>query len=159
MTMNGKNAIAILICALICAGCSSDDPWESPSIGLISSNDASLYYITPQNDVGIVFFRAGRLNSSDSNTSDPEARTFHYSGTLTAENDEVQVEYRFNSSNVMEIAISGAVYNLAQGAVFLITEQGSVEQLPFNPLPPSKEYGDLLRDYLRTNKSNSGAGG
>ncbi len=157
--MNSKKAVVILACALVCAGCSSDDPWESPSIGLIGDDGATLFYIAPQNDAGVVFFRAGQLNVSDSNSSNPKERTFKYSGTLTAPDEGIQVAYQFSSKDPLIILIDGAVYNLAQGGVFLITEQGAVEQLPFNPLPPSKDYADLLGEYLRATESHDEAGG
>ena len=150
--MKGKNMkwkilVVSVTCMVMCFACSSKAPWKSPSAGLISTNEGSLFYITPQDNAGVVLFHMGDLSSSSPHTSNPKTRTFDYSGTLTA-GDAVKVTYRLLSSDVERITINDIIYELSKGRVFLIAEQGSVSQLPFSPLEPSKQYVERLKNYV-----------
>ena len=145
--MNWKIVLVSVTCMVMCSACSSEAPWEPPSAGLITTNEASLLYIMPQKSIGVILFHLGDLNSSSSHTSNPKTRTFDYSGTLTA-GDAVKVTYRQLSSDAQRITINDIVYELGKGRVFLIGEQGKVSQLPFSPLEPSKQYVDRLKNYV-----------
>jgi hypothetical protein len=145
--MKWKTLVVSVTCMVMCFGCSSRAPWESPSAGLITKNGAALFYIKPQDDAGVVLFHVGDLNSSSSHTSNPKTRTFDYSGTLTA-GDAVQVTYRLLSLDAERITINDIIYELSKGRVFLIAEQGSVSQLPFSPLEPSDQYVERLKNHV-----------
>lgn len=150
-----KSVVCAVACTVLCIGCASQSEWQSPSSGLITKDGAGLFYIVPQQDPGVAFFHVGDLNSSASHTSNPKVRTFNYTGTLTTETSAA-VAYGLSSSDLTKIRIGNATYDLRQGRVFMIADQGTVQQIPFAPLVPSQEYVQRLKEYASANKTSGG---
>jgi hypothetical protein len=148
--INWKLMAGLAACGIMCSGCSSENGWKSPSGGLITKNEAALFSITPHEDAGVAFFHSSDLNASTSHTSNPKDRTYNYSGTLSAGAD-IKVTYQLKS-DVSQIVISDTAYNLIDGRVFVVTDQGDILQLPFAPLAASEQYLQKLQAYVNANK-------
>ncbi len=149
--MNWTAAAVSVACMILGLGCSPQSAWQPPSAGLITKNGAGLFHITPHGGPGVILFHGGDLNSSASHTSNPKTRAFDCAGRLTTGGGR-QVTYRLLSSDPGRITLNDVVYDLGKGSVFLITEAGSVVQLPFATLEPSDGYLENLREYFSANK-------
>lgn len=147
-----KCTLMNLVFAVLTIGCSKEMSWEAPSAGLITRNTAALFYIVPDNTPGVVWFYMGDLNSSASHTSNPKTRNFDYSGTLTTDTKAV-VPYELKSVSSGVIMILDKIYDLSEGRVFVIAEDGGITQIPFAPLKPSDAYLTQLEEYMNASKS------
>jgi len=148
---------AMATCVVLLGGCSRDPAWKGPAAGLISTNDGSLFSIEQTDGPVLIFFYAGKLNSSTSHTSNPAIKTFDYTGTLTSE-ERITISYKYRSSEASRIEIGGSRFELASGTVFCIENDGQVIQLPFGGLAASREYLEKLKGYFSADKAASADG-
>ena len=97
----------------------------------------------------IVFYFPFDINSSADHTSDTRSRTFDYSGTITTSPDnETVLSYHLSSSDVTRIRSNETDFELGNGSVFHVARDGTVTQLPFSGLQPTKEYVVKLQQYF-----------
>lgn len=140
-----------LTCLLLLAACCKAPAWKAPSVGLIATNDGSMFYIEKMDGPVLIVYCAGDLDADTSDNSNSTDRTFNYSGTLTSETG-VQLSYKYLSSSIHTIELGDSQYDLSSGTVFCIQSDGQIAQLPFKGLTPSKECLERLKDHFNANK-------
>ncbi|QDU43609.1 hypothetical protein Mal52_20850 [Symmachiella dynata] len=104
----------------------------------------------------IVFFFPFDVNSSTEHTSNPATRTFDYSGKITlSPSKEKVMTYHIASSDVSRITCNDSDYELKNGSVFHVSKDGTIKQLPFAGLQPTREYVLDLKDYFDSHQGNA----
>lgn len=146
------------------AGCSqtATPTWKPALAGghHIGIGDSTIlafgYSDAPQHSV--VFFFPFDINSSTDHTSNPKSRTFDYSGTVTRSPDKKEVlSYAISSTDASKITCNEVAYDLRHGSVFNVALDGTITQLPFAGLEPTKEYVGELEQYLGPRAGNTNA--
>ena len=142
-------AIVLLVVLLLVIGLATfltkhapPPPFAASAEGLISSLDASLYYVRGP-AVHLLVYLPGSWNASTRSTSNAATRTLITDVTLHA-NGKPDVLLKWSSASPAEVSVGGETFALDKGSVFRVREDGTVEQLPF--APPS---GDFDQAYLK----------
>lgn len=139
-------AIVAACLSLIPSTASAAKPGIGPSEGNITGDAASLYYLkNPAHTV--VFYFPGELNSRSRSSQNATRRSFLTDVTLQA-NGMQAVTVKGESSHPGSIRINGTEYKLAEGALFRVSADGEIHQLPFAPLEPSREYLAVLTRFF-----------
>lgn len=138
-------AIAIPVAMLRAA----EEAWNPPQAAHIGTNDFSAYCVHHGTDVAFVIAYHGETSSSSTHDSNPETRTWSDSGTLTTKNSGIALSFlrRHTAPDTLIITTAPAgsrdlsqppppprefgqkEYDLAQGRVFLLRDNGAVRQL------------------------------
>lgn len=142
----------------ISLGCSSQAPkWEPPLfrtnfLGEGSNDNGSCLFAIEYNQEpvhSIVFFMPFSGGSRTNHSVNPLSKSFQYEGSVS--NLAIQqdvLKYAINSSSATTITCNGKVYKLDSGTVFHVAEDGTISQLPFVGLKPSKEYLAELTNFF-----------
>jgi len=100
-------------------------------------------------DRSVVFYFSFGINSSSNHSSNAKSRTFDYSGAITTSpSNEAVLDYHIASTDATKIRCNETDYQLQDGAVFHVGQDGTVTQLPFSGLKPTEEYVSDLQDYF-----------
>lgn len=145
----------IITLLLLSSGCTQDrqPTWEPMLDGgnHVGANDVSiLAFVYNENaDRSIVFYFPFETNSASDHTSNAASRNFDYSGVVTrSPNKEAVLDYHIASTDETKIRCNGTGYELRDGTAFHVAPDGTISQLPFAGLQPTKEYASDLKDYF-----------
>jgi len=133
-------ATIILFCAAIAS------PQQASAEGLISTGNASLYYLKYPQRV-VVFYYPGELNASSRSSENPVLKTHRTDITLQAKNIQ-PIVVTGDSAKPGDLQINGKEYHLSAGSLFRVSAKGEILQLPFAPLEPTEAYLAALRSYF-----------
>lgn len=101
----------------------------------------------------VVFFFPFDVKSSGEHNSNADLRTFDYSGTITTSPSKKTVlRYHISSIEPARITCNDGSYSLMHGSVFYVDREGTVTQLPFAGLRPTKKYVSDLPEYFASNR-------
>lgn len=104
-------------------------------------------------DRSIVFFFPFDINSSGDHSSNARSHTFDYSGIITTSPSKRTVlSYRISSTEPTRVTCNETDYNLGDGSVFYVAKDGTVTQLPFAGLQPTKKYVADLQEYFGSSR-------
>lgn len=153
--MNMKMIYLITSLALVLCSCSqkTQPTWKSLLDGghHVEIDGASIFAFGYNDDPdrSIVFFFRMDINSSGDHSSNAESRTFDYSGTISSSPSEKTVlSYRISSTDPTKVTCNNTDYRIQDGSVFYVTNDGTVTQLPFAGLRPTKKYVSDLQEYF-----------
>jgi len=145
----------VTLLLLVVSGCaqSPQATWKPLLDGghHIGTNGAAIFAFA-YNDAperSVVFYFPFDINSSSDHTSNAQSRTFDYSGTITTSpNNEAVLSYHIASTDATKIRGNETDYKLRNGSVLHVARDGTVTQLPFVGLQPTKEYVSDLQNYF-----------
>lgn len=104
-----------------------------PEIAHIGRNNSSVLYVHEGADVHYAIYFAGRFNSSSSGSHNTHSLTWMDEGSIKLTGNGRSFGYHRESVNPDSLRINGQEYDLHQGRVFVLHDDGLVESLPLFP--------------------------
>jgi hypothetical protein len=124
----------------------AEDAWVGPAEGNIGRDEVSLYYLKNPAHTVVLYF-PGQLNSTSSSSQNATTKSFRTDVALQAKGMQT-VTVTGESSRLDSIRINQKEYDLAEGALFRVSAKGDIDQLPFLPLEPTREYLTVLTRFF-----------
>ena len=153
--INMKSSLLVTLLLFVASGCSpqAQSTWKPLLDGghHIGTGGASIlaFGYSDHTERSIVFFFPFDINSGSDHTSNAKLQTFDYSGTVTVSpGKEPVLSYHIASSDVATITCNETDYELRKGSVFYVAHDGTITQLPFAGLQPTKDYVSDLQEYF-----------
>ena len=133
---------AITLAATVCIAVpiamlrAADDKWDTPQAAHVGGNDFSSYCVHDGTNAAFVVAYRGYFGSASDHSFNPKSRNWHDAVTLAlkTKDGEKEVVLRRDHTAPEKLTLAGKDYDLTQGRVFLVSDDGeTIRQLAMNP--------------------------